>query len=743
MEQRSAEASPDRTTRVLTALPGVAAALAIAVGAIVLAGWAFDVAGLRTVLPGSVPMKAYTAVASILAGVALGLTRRSGGRAAGTAVVLIGGATLLEYVTAWNVQIDELLFRDPNSPFRGPGRMAATTAISFVLLGTALLLTSSSDARRRRSAEVLGGIVGLFALFEIEGYVLGTSGPAGYTRMTLHTALLLTVLSVGAIAAVPDSWLVAQATEPGPGGILMRRLMPVAIGLPLALGALGRLGEVAGWLDATASIWFMVILTMLLLIATGVSSVATVQRVERERRMAEVARRDTEDRFRAFFEESPVGMIITAPDGTLLRVNGAFCTLLGHSADELQVVSWTDLTHPDDLAQSQEALRALLVGEANKWDMEKRYRAKDGRWVWTLVSIGVHRGTDGDPLYFLTHVQDVNDRKAAAERLRTRERQLADAQSIAHVGSWEWDIANNRVTWSDELYRMYGLPPETAASYEAFQERVHRDDRDRVARIIARGLADRVTVDYEWRLVRPDGEVRQMLGRNITLVDGQGVAVGLAGTTLDVTERKRAEEALAHSEAYHRALIEQALDIITIIDGDAVMRYLSPSVSRVLGYVPTELVGKRAFDFIHPDDLEATLRTFTEGIETPGALRTLEYRFRHKDGSWRHLEGVGRNLLDDPLINAVVVNARDVSERKAAEEDQRTLLRELQTALAEVKTLRGFLRICASCKRVNTEDGKWEQFESYVRGHSDVEFSHGICPDCAKAWSASASEGPG
>lgn len=221
-----------------------------------------------------------------------------------------------------------------------------------------------------------------------------------------------------------------------------------------------------------------------------------------------------------------------------------------------------------------------------------------------------------------------------------------------------------------------------------------------------------------------------------TLWSGAAVARAERKRQVVTAALRKSEAALAESEAYHRALIEQALDVITILDADAVMRYLSPSVERVLGYRLPDLVGQRAFDFIHPDDLEATLRTFTEGIETPGAVRRLEYRFRHKDGSWRYLEGVGRNLLDDPLINAVVVNARDVTERKTGEENQATLLRELQAALAEVKTLRGFMRICASCKRVATEDGGWEQFESYFRGHSEVQFSHGICPDCARKWAS-------
>jgi PAS domain S-box-containing protein len=581
-----------------------------------------------------------------------------------------------------------------------------------------------------------------------------------------------------------------------------------------------------------------------------------------DRRRAEAALRDTEDQFQRFFEESPIGTSITAPDGKLLRVNRAYGALFGYSVEELQLRSWVDLTHPDDLAQSHECVRALVAREADTRAMEARYRAKDGRWVWARLTMAVHRGRDGQVLYFLTHVEDISDRKAAADRLSERDRQLGAAQAIAHVGSWEWDIPTDRVTWSDELYRLHGLPPTSAASYRAFVAIVDPEDRERVERVIAEGLAERRTVEYEYRIVRPDGVVRHMLGTNVVVLDRAGAPTGLTGTTLDITDRKRADQALADSERYHRALIDQALDIITIIDADAVMRYLSPSVERVLGYRPEELVGQRAFELIHPDDLEAVLKIFMEGVATPGALRTLEYRFRHKDGSWRHLEGVGRNLLDDPLIHAVVVNvrdaterkratealadreryyralieqaldittvvdadafiryaspsnervlgytpaelvgqrvfdfvhpddldtalsvftegstaagairrlefrfrhrdgswrvlsavgrnlfddpvihagivnARDVTEQKRAEEAQQALLHELQTALVEVKTLRGMIKVCAHCRRVLTDEGGWEQFESYVRGHSDVEFSHGICPECAAKWSA-------
>jgi PAS domain S-box-containing protein len=189
--------------------------------------------------------------------------------------------------------------------------------------------------------------------------------------------------------------------------------------------------------------------------------------------------------------------------------------------------------------------------------------------------------------------------------LRDRERQLASAQAIAHVGSWEWDIPSNVTIWSDELRRMYGVGADAPTGYGAFLERVHPDDRKGLETFMGNALATGTAVDYEWRCVRPDGTVRNILGRHVVMKDSSGQVVRMTGTSLDITERKQAEE------------------------------------------------------------------------------------------------------------------------------NQRTLLRELQTSIAEVKVLHGILPICASCKRIRGDGGSWEAVESYVREHTNAEFTHGLCPDCA------------
>ena len=127
-------------------------------------------------------------------------------------------------------------------------------------------------------------------------------------------------------------------------------------------------------------------------------------------------------------------------------------------------------------------------------------------------------------------------------------------------------------------------------------------------------------------------------------------------------------EDLHESERRFRSMVENGSDIITILDADGTRRYVSPTSKRILGYEPEDLAGQNPFELIHPDDLPHVLERFEEGIRTPELTMTMEYRTRHRDGSWVHMETVGKNLLDDPAVAGVVTNGRDVTERHRAEE---------------------------------------------------------------------------
>ena len=133
-------------------------------------------------------------------------------------------------------------------------------------------------------------------------------------------------------------------------------------------------------------------------------------------------------------------------------------------------------------------------------------------------------------------------------------------------------------------------------------------------------------------------------------------------------EKDLAEAEVRHSEAYFRALIENGTEVITILDSDGTIRYESPTLERVLGYTPEELVGRNAFDYVHPEDREHALAALQRRLEIPGMGPALEIRFRHGDGSWRWLEVRGNNLLADPHIAGLVINSHDITDRKRAEE---------------------------------------------------------------------------
>ncbi len=135
-------------------------------------------------------------------------------------------------------------------------------------------------------------------------------------------------------------------------------------------------------------------------------------------------------------------------------------------------------------------------------------------------------------------------------------------------------------------------------------------------------------------------------------------------------ERRESEERVRRSEEYFRTLVENSLDMVALLNMQGKVIYASASIKNVLDYTPKEKIGHSIFEWIHPDDHAFVLGRIQEILKTPGAITDAQCRFRHKDGSWRWLEGTGRNLLHEPTINAIVVNYRDITEKRKAQEDQ-------------------------------------------------------------------------
>jgi PAS domain S-box-containing protein len=203
------------------------------------------------------------------------------------------------------------------------------------------------------------------------------------------------------------------------------------------------------------------------------------------------------------------------------------------------------------------------------------------------------------------------------------------------------------------------------------------------------------------------------------------------------SHQRQLEEALQASEKRYRALIEHSADAIGLLDARGTVLYASPSTERVLGYAAEEFVGGNVFELLHPEDLGRAQALFGGLLGRPGGTVRYCFRYRAKSGAWLWVEGSGTNLLREPAVGAVVTNYRDVTERRQTEEDRHRLNGELEArvaelgqALAQVKQLEGLLPICGWCKRVRADGDYWQQVEDYLAAHTDLRFTHGICPDC-------------
>ncbi len=323
-------------------------------------------------------------------------------------------------------------------------------------------------------------------------------------------------------------------------------------------------------------------------------------------------------------------------------------------------------------------------------------------------------------------VADLARQLAERDRvLHEQTRHLHVAQALAHLGSWNWDIASGEVEWSEELYRIFGYEPRSRQmTFDNFVSAVLPDDHDRVLASIDDALAGIATYDMECRIVRPDGEVRTVHCCGEVVRDSSGQPLRMSGTALDITERKRTELALQQREAYFRALVEQSSDVITVLDLDGRIQFENPSVERLLGYARHELDGRIAFEFVHPEDLPTVTKKFELLVQGPGTPQMAEFRFRHKDGSWRSFEGIGRTIKDLDGRSRVIANLRDITERKrteamllSSEEKLRQALQASGTGLWDWSTETNEVAFSAEWKRqLGYEEGEisdsfktWEQ----------------------------------
>jgi PAS domain S-box-containing protein len=431
----------------------------------------------------------------------------------------------------------------------------------------------------------------------------------------------------------------------------------------------------------------------------------------RDHEQADKALRASEERFRSYFALGLVGMTVTSPVKGCVEVNDEFCRIVGYDRSELLRMTWAELTHPDDLAADVAEFSRVLTGKINGYSMDKRFIRRDGKVIDVTISVKCLRRADGSVDYFVALAQDITERKRAEERLRNIGAQLAEAQRVAHIGSWEWDISAGTLNWSDEKYRIMGLDPQAIpVTYAYFLNCVHPEDRARIDEAVQQAFHDLHPFSYDCRVILPDGRVRCQHVEASVVTDERGRVARMIGTTQDITERKAAEEALRESETRFRQLAENISQVFWLVNPEGtLLYYISPAYEIVWARTCDSLYADPAswMDSIHPDDRERIAdadrfrlirgeHDHTYRIVRPdGSIRWIRDRafpVRDESGKLIRIAGIAEDITDGKEAERQIEHFADLFQALShhllniQEEERRHLARELHDEIGQTLT---------------------------------------------------------
>jgi PAS domain S-box-containing protein len=370
--------------------------------------------------------------------------------------------------------------------------------------------------------------------------------------------------------------------------------------------------------------------------------------------------------------------------GNMVKWNRRVVDVTGYSPEELLNKPALAFVPPEEQTRTAAAIqRAFTEGYA---ELEGLLLTKDLRIIpyhWTGALL---KNAHGEPIGITGVGRDVSGKKLVEEELKQQQRHLVDAQGLAHLGSWNWEVDTGEVKWSDELFRIFGYEPGAIAiTYDRFMTSLHPDDQARVLATIDDVHRGTCPYDIEYRIVRPDGEVRFIYARADVHRDATGHPLSMAGTVLDITERKQAEEKLRLSEQRQELALSGANLGLWDWDVPSGTALFDVRWCSMIGYAVDELNPHVDTwrSLLHQEDapiIQAILESHLKN-ETPDY--EAEFRIRHKGGHWIWILARGRVVERDhagaPLRMAGT--HMDITDRKRAEEALIHNERQLRTVL--------------------------------------------------------------
>ncbi len=475
-----------------------------------------------------------------------------------------------------------------------------------------------------------------------------TSSPAGRTARVLP--------SRSGLPEISFVWLTAFGTS-------LR-----AHGIDVAAGAID---PQAGFIQFREHPWYLTLMAVLALLSLTMllgflwrHQKAAYFRLLYEK---EIARESIERKYGHLFRRARDIILIADEDGRILEANDAACQAYGRSEAELLAMTVPELCSPEARADWQAHWR-----ETDRLP-EKLYatshlRADPSPFPVEISSTRLERAGGNS---WLMIIRDITERTRAEEALRETTHTLEVALEAAQMGAWDVDLVNDTSVRTPRHDMIFGYSsPQAEWNRRIFLEHVAPEDRHRFESLIHADTVENGSFSSEFRTVWPDGSLHWVADRGRIQLDASGRPVRIAGVIQDITERKRAEEALRRSEDRFRSLVEKSRDWIWETDADGRLTYSSPKVREYLGYDPEQIIGQYPLDlFVSPEERKlvsqsaAALRMQGQGFSDFGVTCTA------KDGRKVELEIDGTLILDAAgNMSGVRGIARDVTERKRAQE---------------------------------------------------------------------------
>jgi PAS domain S-box-containing protein len=427
-----------------------------------------------------------------------------------------------------------------------------------------------------------------------------------------------------------------------------------------------------------------------------------------ERKRAEDALRNSEERWRSVFENSAIGVALTDLNGRFLATSRVFQAIVGYTEEELRALNFLDVTHEDYRPSNWALITELVEGKRRQFQIEKKYRRKDGSSIWVSNNVSLVPGTERVPRFIMALSEDITQRKGAEEALGRSEGYLAEAQKLTHTGSWAVRVPPgesaqpeagqglavlprfgwNASYWSKEMYRIFGLDPgPTPPSYMEIVRLLHPEDARYYTPVVEQAVRDRTDFETDYRLLLPNGATKYIHVVGHPVVNASGDVVELVGTAMDVTEQHAARAALQSAfeqikaeETELRRMTDAIASYIYVLRPDGTALYANQTVLDYTGLTLEDVQreDQRARVF-HPEDVER-LRKERHGALALGKPFELEQRALGKDGNYRWFL-VRYNPLRDDQGNIVrwYATGTDIEDRKQAEErmrDENLALRE-------------------------------------------------------------------